>query len=363
MQGDNNLSFFMQQNIALLKKIGSSKDVNILVQWDEPFKHTTWRYKIGYNRLLDNASLAQDMGTNPEAELIDAARWAFTKYPAKKQALIFWNHGSGILDEERDWNSYRGILYDFSSGKCLTNASLLRGLQVIQQEVLIGKKFDLIGMDACLMAMLEIGYQIKEFTDLFVASENIEHAPGWHYSAIFKQLIKSPRTYNAVPFAHLIVRSFYEFHHPHNNIYTQSIMDLTTISNLKENVAQLAAISLSSKQKDLYDCIVQARKCCTEFDKGHFIDLYDFYHLLLKELTKKKHIPIELQKTLKSTLENGLRLIKKTIIGYTKGNAYKNSQGLSIYFPRTKKLHPSYHETLFAKETLWAIFIDHFKTT
>lgn len=362
MQGDNNLSYFMHQNIERLKKIGSSKQVNILIQWDEPVKHTTWRYKIGHNQLLDNASLLQDMGEDPEAELIDAARWAFTKYPAKKRALIFWNHGSGILDEKRNWKRHRGILYDFSSAKCLTNSGLLRSMETIQREVLAGGTLDLIGMDACLMAMLEIAYQIKDFTKTFVASENIEHVPGWHYDAIFRQLAKTPKIFTAESLAHLILRSFEVLHKEHSNIYTQSIMDLTVISALKDNVATLASRCLAAEQqKALYECINSARNSCTEFDKGHFIDLHDFYRLLLKKITNNKTILPPLRATLQELIFNGISLIEETVVGHTKGHAYKHSHGLSIYFPRTKKLHSSYKNTLFAKESLWPAFIEHFK--
>jgi hypothetical protein len=362
MQGDNNLSYFMHQNIERLKKIGSSDKVNILVQWDEPIKHTTWRYKICRNHLVENASLSQDMGENPEAELIDAARWAFTKYPAKKRALIFWNHGSGVLDEKHDWKRQRGILYDFSSAKCLTNDGLLRSMKIIQQEVLAGEMLDLIGMDACLMAMLEIAYQIKDFTKTFVASENIEHAPGWDYDAIFRQLIKTPKSLSAQQLAHLIVRSFERLHKKSNNIYTQSFIDLTAITELKENVATFASICLATKQQEaLHECITYARKSCTEFDKGHFIDLYDFYRLLLKKITNNKSISPSLRTSLEELILEGTKLIEITVVGHTKGHTYKHSHGLSIYFPRTKKLHLSYQKTLFAEETLWPAFIDHFK--
>ena len=63
----------------------------------EQNKNKTFRYKIAKNKLIDNASQEQDMGIDPENELIAAADWAFKKYPAKKHALILWNHGSSLL--------------------------------------------------------------------------------------------------------------------------------------------------------------------------------------------------------------------------------------------------------------------------
>jgi hypothetical protein len=362
MQGDNNLSYFMHQNIKIIKQIGSNDLVNIAVQWDEPFKHKTWRYKIGHRKLLDDASLQKDMGINPEIELVDAARWAFTTYPSKKRALILWNHGSGVLDEKQNWNKIRGILYDFSSTKCLTNKGLLRALKTIQQDVLSGETFDLIGMDACLMAMVEIGYQIKDFGKILVASENIQYSPGWHYAAILKHLTENPQQYHEQALAHLIVRSFEKFNQNRNSVYTQSAMDLTMARHLKDNIAAFSAACLASpEQAALSSCINRARIACTEFDDGKFIDLHDFYSHMAEEIARNKKISPELRSRLLTYIQDGKQIIKKFVMGHVKGRGFKQSNGLSIYFPRTKKIHRSYDSTLFAQETSWPLFIATFK--
>lgn len=364
MQGDNNLSFFMHQNIATLKQIGSTQHVNLLVQWDEPIKHTTWRYKVGRGKLIQDASLPQDMGINPQQELIDACKWAFLKYPAKKQALILWNHGSGILDEQRDWGKYRGILYDFSSKKCLTNEGLKRALTTIHHEVLNGKKFDLLGMDACLMAMLEIAYQIKDFAHYFVASENIEYAPGWHYEIIVRNLINAPKNYTAAPLAHLIVHSFELFNIDRNSIYTQSALDLNQITLLKENVHELAALSLAHAHSPIIKkCILAARQGSLEFDGGNFIDLYDFYSRLEHEITLQKAYLKDIYHQLLPTLTAGKQLIKQAVIGHRSGRSVARARGLSIYFPRAAELHQPYYDTLFAQKTYWPLFLKSFPFT
>lgn len=364
MQGDNNLSFFMHQNIAALKKIGSTKNTNILIQWDEPFKHVTSRYKIGLNKLLDDASLPQDMGVNPGKELTAAAHWAFTTYPAKQYALILWNHGSGILDEKQDWNKSRGILYDFSSKKCLTNRALLQSLKTIQRDVLGGKSIDLIGMDACLMAMLEVAYQIKDFAKIFVASENIEYAPGWNYNSIFQKLTQSPQSYTATTLAHLVVHSFASFNTNRHAMYTQSAIDLAHISILKENVSAFASACLTAKeQKILQKCITEARATCTSFDHDHFIDLYDFYQRMEKSVANKKNLSSATLTTILNIISEGKILLKQCVINSRSGRALPHAQGLSIYFPRTQKIDRTYHATLFAQETTWPLFLQTFATT
>lgn len=361
MQGDNNLSYFMHQNINIMKSIGSDHDVNLAIQWDEPFKHKTWRYKVGLKRLEDCATLNKDMGKNPSKELVEAATWAFKKYPAKKKALILWNHGSGILDEEQNWNHNRGILYDFSSNKCLTNQGLFDALAIIKNKTLEGKNLDLIGMDACLMAMVEVAYQIKDFANIFVASENIQYTPGWHYASILNQLKLYPKNYDSISLGHLIVRSFEKFNKNRNNVFTQSVMDLSITTSLKNSIATIANSCLEGKEKKILNKIIkQARKDCVEFDRGRYIDLFNFYNLFSEKLRTCKQISPELKNNLLLQIKHGTYVLKKFVLGHVKGQSYGQTYGLSIYFPRKKKLHDSYYSTLFAKETQWPLFISTF---
>ena len=44
-----------------------------------------------------------------------------------------------------------------------------------------GKKLDVIGFDACLMSMLEVGYAMRDVGNTLVGSEELEPGPGWKY--------------------------------------------------------------------------------------------------------------------------------------------------------------------------------------
>lgn len=350
----------MHQNLNALKQIGSTKKVNLLVQWDEPFKHTTWRFKIGKNKFVDDCSIKQDMGINPTQELIDASSWAFEKYPAKQFALIFWNHGSGILDEKHSWKKHRGILYDFSSGKCLTNRGLYEALSEVHKKTLKNKKIDLIGMDACLMGMVEIAYQIKDFAHYFVASENIELAPGWDYKTIINAVTKAPQDLNSKKFSNLIVQSFETFNRNKNQIYTQSSIDLGQINTLKKNIAEFAQICVEfSDNTTLQKIIYRSRNKTTEFDNGHFIDVHDFFYQIEKEVLKKK-IDLSLKNNLLDNARAVQQAVKHCVMANRSGRYFKAANGISIYYPRTKKLHKYYTDTLFAQETLWPDFLKKF---
>ena len=47
-------------------------------------------------------------------------------------------------------------------------------------------------MDACLMAMIEVQYQVRKFADVMVASQEVEPMHGWPYTEILEKLNLRP---------------------------------------------------------------------------------------------------------------------------------------------------------------------------
>ncbi len=50
------------------------------------------------------------------------------------------------------------------------------------------RHLSIIGMDACLMAMIEVQYQVRKFADIMVASQEVEPMKGWPYDTILGDL-------------------------------------------------------------------------------------------------------------------------------------------------------------------------------
>src|SRR5262249_52878086 len=132
------------------------------------------------------------------------------RYPARKTALVLLNHGSGFYvppemqshrgagngdhgasrapghrrrpifhtTRERLMDAApasRGIAYDDGAGDCLDNQELKRVLAAAHQR--LGRKVDLVGMDACLMTMIEVAYQLRDHAEVLVGSEETEPGP------------------------------------------------------------------------------------------------------------------------------------------------------------------------------------------
>ncbi|GAG28789.1 unnamed protein product, partial [marine sediment metagenome] len=214
LDADNNLESAGIDDINEMEIVGSTTDVNIVVQVDRiPYSvlaannegylddisnsnwTTTRRYYItqDFDPYQISSDLKSDLGElnmgDPQT-LIDFTSWAVTEYPAKKYLLVIWNHGGGFRSPAY---TTRDIAWDDTSGgDKITMPELEYALSAISAQ--IGKKIDIVGMDACLMAMTEVAYQIKDHTDILVASEENEPGDGWPYDTILGQLVVNPTT-------------------------------------------------------------------------------------------------------------------------------------------------------------------------
>jgi len=117
--------------------------------------------KQGTFELLGEAPL-QSMA-DPET-LTDFIRWGAERFPAKKYALVLWDHGGG---------SKTGIFIDeLFEGDVMYLDELRNALGDS------GVHFELTLFDACLMANLETAYAIKEMSNWMVASEEVVAGKG-----------------------------------------------------------------------------------------------------------------------------------------------------------------------------------------
>ena len=397
IQASNNLESFAHTNMKEIMKWGSTENVNILVDLHKT-GDKSWKYKIERGACVIEEVSARSTESTIEKEVFESAQWAVTNYPAKKLALVFWNHGVGCIDPQistekpgylidNNWRSPdlhanqlsragrnsipadRGILFDDERQTYLSNQGLRSTLKRISTELLDGQKISLIGMDACLMAMLEIADQIKEYAEYFVASEEFEFAQGWPYGDIIEKLITTPQI-DSKELATLIVVAYQRYYNNKTSYYTQSAVALSEIAKIKENLNMLAQYLLAKKSEDparMKLFIQQARSQALSFSVSDYVDLQSFYTELLKITTNALENPNnkimaipqmkkEFFQETKAILLNGLEHIKQAVTANVAGRYLARAGGLSVYFPQ-KTVDPSYINTELAQTTGWASFI------
>ena len=416
-QADSILNSFAARNFQSMSTIGSNEDLNIIAQWNQPQKKGSWRYKIDKNRMTLVDSHNKNSRRNFSKDLIDFAHFVAKNYPAKSYILVLWNHGCGILDPEWDQlhnfainpatlgaiprfqiegeicetrdqsqectvydtcdediifndlfcseylqeslcSDVRGILFDIANRNYLTNQGLTDALNYITKNI-IKKKFEIIGMDACLESMFEMHYQIKDVAHYAVMSEEVELAHGWNYTK-FLDAVASNKI-ETQDIAKSIVYTFGDFYRGRTRFYTQSAIDLSGVEFLKENLDQIVSNIILCKQNNsqtISKAIKAARKECFQLSVPFYVDLHSFYSKLKKNLDKIKNIKSKEFKNLKKSVSNGIQLINNVVIANVSSNYLSRAKGISIYFPYpTKNIDQSYLKTSFVQDSLWLEFL------
>lgn len=417
---DNDLRSFAARNIKQMAQIGSNANINIVVQLDIRItgnQKITRRYFIEQNKIYHvNATdqNSQHMDSGDPKTLISCCTWAIQNYPARKYALILWNHGTGIIDPERgriinpselftfnptinkleldrtvgfldfinkiksqriiDFAAIdcgdemelmpRGICWDDSTGNYLTNQKLEYALKEICNTQLGGKKLNIIGFDACLMSMLEVGNIVKKYANIMVGSQEVELGTGWDYKRVLSPF--ADKTLSDSEFATHIVTVYEDTYGKVTNDYTQSAVNLNDIDSIENNISTLAGLLIECLKKQKNNAVknaIQASRSklvCTHFDEPSYIDLNHFYsnlqsNLKLFSLTNDSETQYY-KNQISKVIDEGKSLIAKVVFANKVGKNLGLARGLSIYFPE-RRIHPSYRQTNFANSNKWSLFI------
>jgi hypothetical protein len=271
LAGDNNLSAAGMKDIGEMRAVGSTDDVNIVVEFDRIGNaHETKRFHIQQGGANEPEwSLGVTDSGDPNV-LLDFLEWVAENYKAERYALVLWNHGSGWAPDAMDaiaqevkavnWNvregaqrsgstlgrvlfrttlqeifkvpkaQERAICSDDGTGHSIDTVEL--GKVLVKAKDLFGQKLDLLGMDACLMSNLEVAYQARDCVKYVVASEENEPNDGWPYDKVLDYLVKNPDATTA-DFAAHIVDEYVKFYVKQEiDPVTQAALDLGQLSSL-----------------------------------------------------------------------------------------------------------------------------------
>lgn len=383
MAGDNSLDPEGSLDLLEMKKVGSTDNLNIVAQFDRAAGHVARRYYLRKGGLVtgDAVDSLGAVNTGDPKCLGDFIQWGFKNYPADHYLLVLWNHGQGwddtdIYADERYRNlrrlasgpsrhsffhtskrsmlkkaignqECRAILLDDNAKDFLDNQEMKKVLSDASKS--LGRKLDILGMDACLMSMAEVGYQISDSTDYSVGSEQTEPGNGWPYNTILAVLAKKPGM-SPKDLSTLIVDK-YLASYPEKEAVTQSACDLSRSDSLAAVVAGLAAILKAGiADTALQQSIQSVRNKVQSYDVKDNIDLVDFCSLLSKTAVND---------AVKTACTN---VIKEVQTGYVlkqgyKNKSMKNSNGVAIYFPLIT-VSPLYPKLEFSKKTGWDGFLE-----
>jgi cysteine peptidase C11 family protein len=270
-----------------------------------------------------------------------------------------------------------GLLLDENSGSEISQDVLKMdelefalAMACERSERLKNRKINILGMDVCLMGTAEVGYQIQDYVEYLVASEDAILNEGWPYERILARLIKNS---DMLPeeFSITIIREFLLHYREQNRDATKSACNLSKSSALAKCVMKLAKM-LTDKIPDvggIAEAILASRAMAQSFFIKDYVDLYDFCsHLsqrckdedigqlcrnLMEVIHGNEPNADDPQPTSQSDLSKEHLVLDYGFIGHR----LSGSNGVSIYFPC---FDPSqkYAELSFAANTHWDKFLD-----
>ncbi len=380
MAGDNNLEPDGLKDLKEMKKVGSTKDVNVVAQFDRSTGHTSKRYYLRKGGKVDADAVASvgKVNTGDPKRLTDFIKWGVKSYPAEHYIIVLWNHGQGwddtdIYASERHRSlrrlasgatrhalfhtpvkrtlrqamidpEARAILLDDDAKDFLDNVEIKKVLADTRK--LLKKKLDILGMDACLMSMVEVAYQIHESAEFTVGSEETEPLEGWPYDGILAELAKNPAL-TAQELSTLIVSRYLASYS--NDAVTQSACNLSKAEALATAVGALARVLKGGlSDNSIRQSILAARTRVQEYEVTDNIDLADLCLLLAHALPG-------------SEIAQRSQDVVDAVSGYVaanacKGSSLKGSHGVAIYFPKDA-VSPLYGSLDFSRETGWEDFL------
>ena len=351
------------------ERVGSTDSVHIVAQLDRYKGAYTgdgnWTSARRYYVTKDNdltaihSQLVADLGEvnmSDPATLVDFATWAVKTFPADHYVLILSDHGMGWPGGWTDPAPATSTSERAPIAQAVGNAMYLDqvdgALGQIRQQAGIDK-FDIIGMDACLMGQLEVLSTLEQHARYAITSEETEPALGWAYTAFLQALTENPGM-SAADLSKLVVQSYinndqriiddnaraeflYELGggsatasqlaQAIGKDATLAAIDLTKVPALMSSVNDLAYAMQSADQSEIAGARSYSLAFTSVFGSSvpkSYIDLGSFVQILAQQSSDG---------TVQQLSSQVLANIKQAVIANKNGTSKRGATGVAIYYP------------------------------
>jgi hypothetical protein len=361
------------------ERVGSSDNVRIVAQVDrfaggytgDGDWTSTKRFYVTRDQDLERvrSELIADLGEKNMADgntLVDFVTWAVQTYPSDKLVLIMSDHGmgwpGGWSDPAPATQKDNSTPLSSALGNAIYLNELDSALQAIRQRSGIDK-FEMIGLDACLMGQLEVLSALEPHARYAVTSEETEPALGWAYASFLSALEANPAMSGA-DLSKLVVDSYIDEDQrivddvaradlvsggsPMGGLYgfsvptseqvvsqmgrnvTLAAVDLSAVPALVDGVNNLCVALQGADQRS----VAQARSYAQSFTSifgqqvpASYIDLGNWAQLL-----KQTNAGASVNQAVDSVLAE----MQTAILAEKHGQGKPGATGVAIYFPNSQ---------------------------
>ena len=356
----NDLEPYLLKDLNEMEMIGSTAKVNVVAEVGRIDGYDSsdgdWKGVRRYYITKDSdktkmgSKMLQDMGMLDQGDwrtLAAFGKWAKQAYPAKRYMLIVSNHGSGWEKGGPKVRQNKGISYDEQSGNHINTPQLAMAMKEIG-------KVDLFSTDACLMQMAEVTYEIKDYADYIVGSEETEPVDGYTYNDLLGPLMARPGM-TPQELGKLTVDAYSNHYDGINQGYTQAMArGGAAVAGLLPVTNAFVDAVMASGEKALAK---SARDAALSFAMDENKDMYDFTRRVV-EGTQNADVKAKGQ-ALMNYITGSLVLhnrARDSQGGYWSGPVqYTLAKGMAAYFP-SYALGDGYADLAWAKASRWDEF-------
>ena len=326
--GDNDLSNSGLKDIQEMCREGASDEVHVAVEIDTHGEHTgSIRYEItprdwtntGHRVVIERLS---EKDTGDPRTFREFLQWGLGRYPAKRQVLVVWGHGTGFRSVRRnvsyddfgsslDMPEIEGVLKDCGYGP--------------------GNRLAILAFDACLMSMIEISHHFEQQVEVIVGSQQTEPGDGWPYDEVLYEIKRATDPHQlASRIVEVYIRS-YRRKTVHN--VTQSAI------RLRKTPAAIKALSELGRllAANIDEVSPRMRALRSELQAFYMADYVDLVHLA--RLIRRESFSPQITRKAEMLVQ---RCRQCVISSRSFGEATRRANGMSVWYPPYQSLYYNY---------------------
>ncbi|MGR0480875.1 MAG: clostripain-related cysteine peptidase [Candidatus Electronema sp. V4] len=384
--GDNNLDEFVDKDMQEMLE-GMSEDMSALCLVDYYGKEKPAQVfeltKQGQKKSLEDW---KEINTGDPKILGEFLSRALATYSSDtKIAIGFWDHGTGIFDEQdpekkkgklremKDSRSTRikflrparssfltgnltrgqkAMLHDETDNGLLTNREAGRMLA----SALNGRKVSMIFSDTCLNGMVEVTHEFAKHAEVIVASEDLEPGDGWDYKRWFGKMAAAPPV-DSASWAKQAVDAFGETYEKEDDLHPCTLGAFKTDNNLAQAFKELIK-AVDAHGRTGWYWMRDARENTQSFSTYATYDLLHFTETL-KTVIKEEGEAAKTVREKADALTDALKSCRVHSVAL--GDNVPDSHGLAFWFPyelaQLKRDIETYRSLSFDLDTNWTCYL------
>ncbi|HEY6352063.1 MAG TPA: clostripain-related cysteine peptidase [Candidatus Angelobacter sp.] len=356
---DDMLANFAVESLKQLKRAVSANNaisgngrVVVVAQFDADGRRNIPRFVFESNSDADGSLKKNERDTIPrDSDMADPTvlrafiDWAYSQHPADHYSLVLWGHGPELLFDDYPVLGSKQNSKKFMSpsdlGKALADTKRTADTKKLAEKGIYKAPFDVIGIDACNMSMIELMYEISSYTTFLIASQDEVPDFSFPYGSLLQafgqtktdpQIIdmckKIPGLYSTAYADYILTQ---ETRMASLTLASASLKNVTSITQPLKGLATQLLSAIDDPQKR--QAIIAARANSKGFVAGLYTDLCDFCEQLRSQLCSADLCDDALVEACKAVCYEICRSDANACIVANQAAQDRHCHGVSIYFP------------------------------